>query len=582
MMPDLQRQAMADPHRARPVQTSSVSLRSRDCSDLTEGTPARFEGAGTPEAGREQDHPWRIDRFDFITLLVFSGLSLWLLIWLASESRPNRIWTGTDGPFIGDQMQYLGWINDAAHHLLIGNPFQSIGTTGYYLHPGLAISGGLVRLGLSSSAAYLVWKPVAVIVLFAAVRFYVRRLVLGIAARRAALVLALFYLSPLSLLSDANWLSVGDRLALQAIGTEMWPGLYLWGYPFTALSVAAIPLVLLAYGRDRETGRIRPWAPLGGLICAWLQPWQGATLLAALFVSEMFLWHRHRRFLPDLLVVTCGATAAPLAYYSLLSRFDPTWALSGHVNLVTFPWLPLVVIMAPLSIFGVLAYLQPSVDFQDVALRMWPIVAIFIYALISISHVGTFPLHSLQGLSIPVAVLAVTGARRLRTGRLSRSMRVLRPALAIVAVGVMILPAGVHELDSATALGNPVFGAQQPFFITASEQEALGDLRHNPLPGSVLAPVYLGQTIPAETGRQTWVGIRSWTPHFDRRTVLAGELFSGTLDRTAARGLVRSSDARFLLSDCAHRIDLRGLLGPALATVRNVGCATLYTVRPGW
>ena len=99
-------------------------------------------------------------------------------------------------------MQYLGWIEDSAQHVLISNPFISSPSVASFLQPGIAISGGLVRLGLSPSAAYLAWKPIAVLLLFIAVRGYVRHLCTGTAARRVALVIALFYISPLAELSE--------------------------------------------------------------------------------------------------------------------------------------------------------------------------------------------------------------------------------------------------------------------------------------------------------------------------------------------------------------------------------------------
>ena len=108
----------------------------------------------------------------------------------------------------------------------------------------------------------------------------------------------------------------------------MWPGLYLWGYPFTALCVAALVGALLAYERDRTSGRLRPWAPLLGLFCAWLQPWQGATLLIVIMTTETVCRFRQRGMNVRLAIATGLATTIPLVYYSILSHTDPTWVLS--------------------------------------------------------------------------------------------------------------------------------------------------------------------------------------------------------------------------------------------------------------
>lgn len=516
-----------------------------------------------------------IDPFEAIAFLAFAGLSVWLLAVLLSKQGPNHIWTGTDGPFIGDQMQYLGWIQDASRHLFVSNPFRTTAGAADYLNPGLAVSGLLVRLGMSASLSYLVWKPVAVVVLFGATRAYAHRMFEGTAQRRIALVLALFYLSPVSaFVGHLGWLPALDRYFLPSVGSDMWPGLYLWGYPFTALAVAALAYTLLFYERDRVAGRLGPWPPLLGLLCSWMQPWQGATLVVVVVVSEVVMRVRGDRPRWAIPLLTAVATALPLAYYSLLSHVDPTWSLAGRENFLVVPALAILVALIPLGLPAVLAYRLRPVDFQSIALRTWPLIALGMYFFIANTHVGTFPLHALQGVSIPFACLAVSGASSIRWN-LSGASKI---ALGVLTAVLLIIPAGIQELNGARSVGSlDPFGAE-PYFITTGEQNALSYLKRNPVPGSVLAPVYLGQTVPAETGRQTWVGIFSWTPNYARRVALAEQLFSNRLNSTRAVALVRSSGARFLLSDCQHLVDLNGTLSSVLVGVRHFGCATVYQV----
>jgi hypothetical protein len=529
---------------------------------------------------RSDRHRLRLDPFDVGALIAFSILSIWFMAVLISQSGPNRIWTGTDGPFIGDQMQFIGWIAEASHHLLVSNPFQSTTSEGVFLHPGVAASGLLVRLGLRPSVSFLLWKPIAVITLFGATRAYVRRLLTKTAHRRAALVLALFYISPVSwIVMHFVSLNVGDRLGLQGVTIEMWPGNYLWGYPFTALAVALMPLTLLVYERDRRAHRVGPWAPVCGLLCAWFQPWQGATLLVVIGVTEMLLWWREKRIQPVLLAVNAAAIVVPLGYYALLSRISTAWAQSGRVNLIVFPALLLVMVIAPLGIVALFAYRLPALTFHEVALRVWPIAALGEYGLISLTHVGTFPSHSLQGLGIPLAILAVLGATSLRLS--------VKPLVGLcVGTGIVVLllvPSLANELNGARAIGkSSLLGGSEPYLITSSENSALEYLRRDPVAGSVLAPVYLGQTVPAETGRRTWVGIKSWTPDYQLRIRLASELFSGQLTRAEALDLLQASKVTFLLSDCSgHDFGLARFLGSAIRSVQRFGCATVYTVGAG-
>jgi hypothetical protein len=538
---------------------------------------------GAPARGRRQ----RVDAFDAGVLVCLGILSVWLLAVLLSKQGTDHVWTGTDGPYVGDQLQYLAWIREAARHVLMADPFRVEPSAASFLHPGLVLSGALTHLGVSPSIAYLAWKPFAVVGLFAAVRAYVDRLLRPKLQRRAALVIALFYLSPAFLVaSKLHW---ADLVSIRAIVFEMWPGLYLWGYPFTALAVAALVGTLLAYQRDRDDGRLRLSAPLLGLTCAWLQPWQGATVIAILLVAEAVLWARGLAVRPLIPAVTIGATIVPLGYYSLLSHFDSTWKLAGEANRVPLaPNWTLFVALAPLALPSLIAYARPVATFQDVAVRAWPVAALGVYFLIGLTHVGTFPLHALQGLSIPFAVLAIVGARTLRPGSSAAvGARTLRPrwsaavgAVAVVSLLLLLLvPSVEDELSGTRMLGEATIFGRVPFFITGGEHDALEYLRRSSVRGAVLAPVFLGETVPAETGRRTWVGIASWTPNYSQRVGLAEQFFSGSLEADAARRFVRATGVRWLLSDCTHRVDLTPTLQSMLLLARHFACATVYELR---
>ena len=134
---------------------------------------------------------------------------------------------------VADQGQYLVWIREAGDHLLIANRFDLIPDHHVYLHPTLLPSGLLTALGLSEPLAYLIWKPVAVVVLFWGARAYVRRHLEGIWERRAALVVALFFVPPLAVLSQL-WGEAG-RGTFDFISGEIWPVGHLSGYPMSAI-----------------------------------------------------------------------------------------------------------------------------------------------------------------------------------------------------------------------------------------------------------------------------------------------------------------------------------------------------------
>jgi len=316
----------------------------------------------------------RPDRFELLVLAALAGLSAWLLaVLLWRATRENLIWTGTDGLGLGDQMQYLNWIRDAADNGLISNRYRLEDTEATFVHPLLLPSAGLHLLGISPPVAYLVWKPVAVLGLFLAARAYGRRRLDTTTRRRWALVLALFFVTPAGYLAELAGASTVTRGRLEFLANDMWPGFWLWGYPFTALAVAAIPAVLLLHERNRGGGRVGAAAPLLALLCAWLQPWQGATLVLVLVVAEAVAWARERSRPPLApLLVTVGAAGLPLVYYAALGRLDPSWQLAQQGNEIEWPLWVLAAALAPLALPALLAYRRPAAGFGELALRAWP------------------------------------------------------------------------------------------------------------------------------------------------------------------------------------------------------------------
>jgi hypothetical protein len=136
----------------------------------------------------------RLDRFELWVLFAFAAFSIWVLaldLWQIVAN--GREWTGTDGIYVVDQMQYVAWIRDSSHHLLASNLWVLRSTPADYFQPGIVISAGLTVLGIAPWLTLLLWKPVAVVAFFFATREYVRRSVSGLWSRRAALVLALFF-----------------------------------------------------------------------------------------------------------------------------------------------------------------------------------------------------------------------------------------------------------------------------------------------------------------------------------------------------------------------------------------------------
>jgi hypothetical protein len=513
----------------------------------------------------------RLDRFELLVLTAFAAASLWVLaldIWQVVAH--GRTWTGTDGVYLADQLQYLAWVKDAAHHFLASNLFVLHPTPADYFQPAIALSGGLSAAGLAPWLALLLWKPVAVGASFFAVRGYVKRSLGSGWRARAALVLALFFGSFTVLYGSAS--AIGD----------LWPVFLSWGYVFALLAVAAVIAALLAHARaldPRARGQSRlAWMPaLLGAGASLVHPWQGELLILTVLGSELALGRARpadRRRI-GLAAVTIAGTALPLVYYAVLGRADLDWRLAREASKHAFPLWSIVLALAPLLLAGLPAYRRRPQTFLDAATRVWPAAALVVYA-VSASALGATPLHAFGGITIPLSVLAVEGV-----AGLDRLPALRARLLGALAIAVFTLPAGVYELANARTLVAPRQGTAR--FIARGERSALAFLRRDPDRGGVVARSYLGALVPAATGRHTFVGNCLWSePRCSARLVAVRELFTGGLAAGPARAFVasaRAAGARFLLADCRPAPDLRTLLEPLVDSVARFGCARVYVLR---
>ena len=86
------------------MQVDIIEAGGREVGDLP--TPVPGGSAQRPR------HRLGLDRFEWAVLAAFVAVSAWTLgldLWrVVVESRS---WTGTDGLFLTDQMQYMAWIH---------------------------------------------------------------------------------------------------------------------------------------------------------------------------------------------------------------------------------------------------------------------------------------------------------------------------------------------------------------------------------------------------------------------------------------------------------------------------------------
>jgi hypothetical protein len=480
--------------------------------------------------------------------------------------------TGADGPLSGDQLQYLAWVRDAGSHGLASNLFELRPSAHAFVHPMFTVSGLGRWLGVPLVLAYWVWKPIAVGVLFAGTAALAARLLPGERLAQAAVIaLALFSFTPIAAL--VGWAELGSAAGREDLipsAWELFAAGSLWGYLPTSIAIGLMPAVVLTAeralcperrGAGRGGGWYAAWGATAGVAISWLHPWQGVIML--LVLAGLAAWPggagaRRRLFL----LVPAAGLALPLAYYAGLAHWDSAWRLSRELNDVSPPpiW-ALVLALAPLALPALAGLRRPGTEVAERALVLWPVAS-----LAGLVALTAYPIHALGGMSLPLAVLAVRGWRRLRL-----------PAVAgAAAIALLTVPgAAFWAREFRIAVSEH---PNQQLYLTASEDDALGWLSRNAPAGGVLAPPRLGEAVPERTGRHTWVGHPSWTSDYALRVSRATALFAGRMPAPTARAFVRSTGARLIVSDCASRPGLRALLGPAVVASRRFGCVAVYTL----
>jgi len=533
------------------------------------------------------------DWFDWLMLSLVALLSVAVIGPLLIRS--GGAITGGDGLFPVDQLQYLSWVRQAGAHGLIADRFDLAPDTRDFLHPSYLLSGlghRLFGIPIAFSVA-AVWKPIAVIVAFLGARQYTRRLTAAVWPARAALALALFLIVPASTL--LGWFGAGYRLRynLDFISSEIWPGQQLVGYEVAVVAIFLVPLLLIGVEKSREGQR--PWllasCALGAMFVSWVQPWQGAELLLIVAGVEVWRWARHRVVPRWSLLWIALLGLVPAIYYALLQRSDSAWKLAGQANAAganpdwDWSWWAILICIAPLLLAALPALRRAGNDWQQTAVRIWPLAVLIVY----LQPFGTFPFHAVQGLSVPLAVLAVQGMTTWRPTWVPKP----RWWWVLPAVLVLTIPGAIHRLGIARDNVNTrIF----PYEFRDGEREALRLIETSPHPGGVLANGYAGLLVPAYAGRDVFVGTHSWTPDFEQRSRRVNQLlFNAYLANLSGKPanpivvresqrFVNSTGARFIYEECGGwrggAPDLASLIGPLIERSWRFGCARVYLLKP--
>jgi len=512
-----------------------------------------------------------------LTLSAVAAALVWAAVPIAVLAyhtlRHGGVLTGTNSPLPGaDQLFYMDSIRQSGTHVLIADHFDLVLGRAVFLHPLYLLAGLAWRLGVPLQAAFWSLSLLAAPALALGALALGGRALMSRGERAAAVALGMFYMSPLvPLLAWTGAVGAGERFLLELPAGESMPAWQLWGYPHSgvavgmlALSLAGVASIASGAGTSPRArgGRKLAWIAAAAALASWLHPWQGAIFIATVVVLVAVA---RSRSLCRRLVLPVLAAAAPIAYEEILVHTDAAWHLDSVQNVA--PHVPawmLLIALAPLAVPALAGLRALDPGPWRTVLVAWPVIAVLIYLLSN-----EFPYHALEGITIPLAVLAVAGWRRWpRRARLRW--------LGAIAILAVVLPGAALEI---TTLHHSLRTAAAAYWMPSSDHDALTYLDRAHGGGGVLAPYAIGIAVPAFTGRRTWVGEFSWTPDFGVRVEEADAFFQGRTTPGQARSFVEAVGARYALADCGAQADLPRLLGPLVVATARFGCASVYTLR---
>lgn len=330
--------------------------------------------------GRTRLEPW-LAQYVLFGALIVACFSVFVLDAVDAVAN-NRVFIGTDGTWAYDQLQYLGWTTDAAHHGLIANLFAFHLGSHVFLHPLWVIVGVLhVSVGLSYPLLIAFWQGVALVALFFAVRAYARSL-LGSDGWRVTIgvLLAMFMLPASFLIANKLGFQGAKEVNFETLSVGWVSDDFQLALAVAAMIVFLMQIRTLLSGPRNAPSRRPAWLAAGaGVAASWLHPWQGIMLLlilVMLVIRERPSLDRHKRLLVPALL-----TALPVAYYALLPTLDAGWAQSKQATAYSWTtYVPaLLVTLGPIVLMMAPGYARPSDDAGDRMLKLWPLASLILF-----------------------------------------------------------------------------------------------------------------------------------------------------------------------------------------------------------
>ncbi len=335
----------------------------------------------------------------------------------------------------------------------------------------------------------------------------------------------------------------GDPRPVEFYVPEAFSTLLLYGLPHLALARTLFIAGWLAFFRSLDTSS-RPRAFAAGL--AWvgmaaIVPFYVALLgvLIAAWLAVMLIAGRRIPWREiGFAALAGGLPLLMIGYYGWLFTQNPVFASWGAGNVLVSPppgrYALAYGLLIGLAIPGAVTVIRSGITSRTALLLCWPpVTAVLVYLPVSVQR------RLLEGVVLPLSVLAALGVWRLVGEKPDRSGRRLAWRLrqsAVAALVMLLFPSTVVLLGGAV---RSVSVPQPPVFLPADECAAYEWLRTEaPLGSAVLSTYESGNRLPAFAGVRVYVGHGVETVNFHAKRARAKAFFCGGMADSDRRALL--------------------------------------------
>ncbi|MBI5037525.1 MAG: hypothetical protein HZC01_02375 [Candidatus Kerfeldbacteria bacterium] len=309
-----------------------------------------------------------------------------------------------------------------------------------------------------------------------------------------------------------------------------------------SLTLLILVMYLMLRAFDTNLSRYSVGAGIASFFLIWFHPFNGPTVFGVLLVymvtmfirSNRIQWHWVKHY-----VVLGLLTAPPVLYLWFLAQYDWVTRNWSAQNILYSPsvWMYLIGfgLLIPLALIGGWRVLRNK-DPRQLFLVIWAVVAaVLIYVPV------TFQRRMSEGMQIPIIMLAVFGIifilQRLGN-QLARLCVVMGLILFLPLTNLQILGQEFYLFSTKPGL---------PYYLPQTDVDGMHWLRdHAGYRDIVFSSYYMGNYIPAYSGRVVWIGHGPQTINLSWKYTIQEWFWRDNSEDAEKEHLLRSDDIRYV------------------------------------